>query len=294
MYHERGENEGISLASLKLYLSGIRSASIDRGFSWLLDGDPVCSRTLRSLKRRYGCPEKALKVPLSFSLLIRLFSLLPGWPRSHAMCHDDRLFVSASLIATAGFLRGGEFFSSAKSCRPVLGFRDVAIRSVDSRLSVVVSIPSPKARWWLKSQDVVCFPPSSSFDGDASLSPAIWWIWYSSLADPPLPPDGPAFVRADGSPLSRSWMVGQAASLLARSGAFLVDPSGRPLRVLASSWRAGGVASARLAGVSDAVIMSMGRWSSSAWLNYSVPNTSDIPKASDAMWIAAAAEARPR
>ena len=94
------EARWISLASLKLYLSGIRSASIDRGFSWLLDGDPVCSRTLRSLKRRYGCPEKALKVPLSFSLLIRLFSLLPGWPRSQAMCHDDRLFVSACVFVS--------------------------------------------------------------------------------------------------------------------------------------------------------------------------------------------------
>ena len=174
----------ISLPSLKLYRSGIRSASIDSGHPWLLDGDPTCARALRSVKRRYGCPEKALKVPLSFSLLIRIFNLLPGWPIARAMSHDDRLFVAASLIATAGFLRGGEFLHSVKSCRPVLLARAIALRSVEGRLCAVISIPSPKARWWSKSQDAVCFPPPELPDSP-SLSPALWWHRYSSLAVPP-------------------------------------------------------------------------------------------------------------
>ena len=287
------EARWVSIPSLKVYLSGIRSASIDLGCPWVLDCDPLCARTLRALKRRYGCPEKALKLPLSFSLLIRLFSLLPGWPRAHAMAHDDRLFVAASLIATAGVLRGGEFLASAKSCRPILRARDIAVRLVDGRLSVVVSINSPKARWWLMSQVVVCFSPPAPL-GSVSLSPAVWWLWYSSLAVPPLGHDGPACVLADGSALSRNSMVVRASSLVSISSLRFVDSSGRPLRVLASSWRAGGVASARLAGVSDATIMSLGRWSSSAWLNYSIPDPADLPKASDAMWDAAVAEARPR
>ena len=287
------EARWVSLLSLKLYLSGIRSASIDNGFPWLLDGDPLCARALRAMKRRYGCPEKTLKVPLSFALLIRLFRLLPGWPCAQDMSHDDRLFVSASLIASTGFLRGGEFLSSARSCRPILRAQDVALRSIEGRLCAVVSIRSPKARWWVKSQDVVCFPPPASSD-PGSPSPALWWHQYFSLSVPPLAEEGPAFVLADGSTLSRNVMVRKTSSLVCKAELHLVDPSGRPLKVLASSWRAGGVASARLAGVSDATIMSMGRWSSSAWLNYSVPIATEIPRASDAMWNAAVPEARLR
>ena len=78
------EARWVSLPSLWLYLSGIRSASSDIGYPWLLDDNPLCARALRARLRRFGCPEKSLKVPLPFALLIRLFELLPGWPRAHA------------------------------------------------------------------------------------------------------------------------------------------------------------------------------------------------------------------
>ena len=280
----------ISLPSLKLYLSAIKSASVDAGFAWTLDGNVMCARTLRGLKKQFGCPDKALKLPLSFSLLIRLFRLLPGWPRARLLSHDDRLFVTASLIGTTGFLRGGEFLCSQKSSRPVLKATDISTKLVAGRLAVVVAVAVPKARWWIRSQDVFCFPPNSSFETGESLSVASWWFWFRDLSPFYLPADGPAFVCSDGSVLSRDWLVDRTKELLSRTDVLLIDSTGRPLRVLASSWRAGGVASAKEAGVSDATIKAMGRWSSNAWLHYSLPSRAEIPSASDLMWAAALGE----
>ena len=231
-------------------------------------------------------------MPLSFALLIRLFRLLPGWPRARLLSHDDRLFVTASLLGTAGFLRGGEFLTSAKSSRPVLKGKHISTRIIGGRLTVVVSVAVPKARWWVLSQDVFCVSPVFSFDDVESLSAATWWSWYKRLAPFPLEDEGAAFVRLNGTVLSRSWMVERTEGLLNAAGVIRVDSSGRPLVVMASSWRAGGVASARQAGVSDATIKTMGRWSSAAWLRYSVPSLTDIPTASDLMWKVAVEASR--
>ena len=59
--------------------------------------------------------------------------------------------------------------------------------------------------------------------------------------------------------------------------------------MLASSWRAGGVQSAKEAGVSDAVTMTLGRWSSSAWTDYAFSSADALCEASTDLWSAAVA-----
>ena len=67
----------------------------------------------------------------------------------------------------------------------------------------------------------------------------------------------------------------------------VIDKTGKPVPVRASSWRAGGVASAKAAGISDALIMAMGRWSSNAWTSYSFSSLQDLQGAVGSMRRAA-------
>ena len=273
----------IKISSLKGYLSGVRSAQIDRGYNWVLQGNPTCARALRFVKRKYGSPEKAMKIPISLGTLLRMCELIPGWPIPELVSHDDRLFIAASCIGTMGFLRGGEFLTSSKSSRPLLLFKQVQIKRVADRPTVVVSIAHPKAKWWLTSQDVLCVAPSS----DALLNPVAWLSAYRILSPVPFHDDRAAFLLEDGSPLSRNWMVKKTEDLLRAAKIDLQDARGAPVKVLASSWRAGGVQSAKEANLSDATIMSLGRWKSNAWTNYSFDSISSLQAAGRSMWEAA-------
>ena len=274
----------ITVQSLKAYLSGIKASSLDAGHKWTLDGDYMVRRTLRSLKRKWGMAGKAMKVPLSLSTLRRMFAVLHGWPTPEDMCHNDRLFVAASLIGTIGFLRGGEFLMVAgKGARPLLKGAQVVIKLMGGAMAVVVSVVQPKARWWLRSVDVPCFVPESG----GWMDPVFWLQSYRDLSTVRLAAHLPAFLMGSGQPLSRAWMVDRSVFLLRMANINVIDKTGKPVPVRASSWRAGGVASAKPAGISDALIMAMGRWSSNAWTSYSFSSLQDLQGAVGSMRRAA-------
>ena len=145
---------------------------------------------------------------------------------------------------------------------------------------ICVSVRQPKSRWWLGDARVLCFDPAPT----CLLNPSFWMRSYLSLAIAPLRPSGPAFCMEDGSPLLKSWMIRRTKALLALAGIALVDIHGAAVPVRASSWRAGGVQSAREANVSDGVIMAMGRWTSVAWMNYLFSSRHDLRRAAGGMW----------
>jgi hypothetical protein len=277
----------ISVPSLKVYLSGIKYGQGCHGSLWTLDGDERLRRMLRWVKKRYGSAGKATKVPLSLRLLSRIFSFIPGWPSLRRMSHDDRVYVAASVVATLGFLRGGEFTWSKGSCRRMLLGADLQVISSLGSPAVRVSIPRPKTRWWLPSVSVTCFQPASG----CFLDPA--WLVNGmrnlAPAGASMGPSDAAFRMTNGAPLSRSVAVTRTTELMTAANVQLLDHRGEPMDVKAASWRAGGVASAKEAGLSDAVIMEMGRWTSPAWLHYSVTNLHDVRDAMRSMWVAACA-----
>jgi hypothetical protein len=71
-------------------------------------------------------------------------------------------------------------------------------------------------------------------------------------------PEGPAFVTADRKALSKVWMLRRTSALLRAAGILLFGSLGRAVSLRSSSWRCGGVESAKAAGISDSLIMSMG------------------------------------
>jgi hypothetical protein len=209
-------------------------------------------------------------------------------PSLRRMFHDDRVYVAVSVVATLGFLRGGEFtWSKGSCCRMLLGADLQVISSLGSP-AVSVSIPRPKTRWWLPSVSVTCFQPAPG----CFLDPA--WLVNSMRNLAPTgawmgPSDAHSVILTNGAPLSRSVAVTRTTELMTAANVQLLDHRGEPIDVKAVSWRAGGVASAKEVGLSDAVIMEMGRWTSPAWLHYSVTDIHDVRDAMRSMWVAACA-----
>lgn len=273
----------ISVPSLKVYLASVKDAQGTLGFPWKISGNELVRRSLRFVKRKYGIPGKASKIPISLAILRRIFVFLPGWPTFATMSHDDRLFATASMIAVSAFLRGGEFLASSDSGRRILRSTDVTISKIAGAPAVVVGIPQPKARWWLDRVFVPCFPVDAAGDFDV----VRMLRSYRALSSVPLSAHGPAFVMSSGDALSKVFMLRRTSELLSMANIVIVDDIGQEVRMKASSWRAGGVRSAIDAGIPQPTIMALGRWKSLAWASYLLLNSSDLRGAALAMWKAA-------
>jgi hypothetical protein len=271
----------LKMTSLSMYMAGVRDCSILLGHGWHLAGNEMVRRSLRYLKRKYPAKPKALKLPVTVAILSRILPLLAGWPDMAAMSPDDRTFACASVTAVAGFLRGGEFLASRKSVRPVLAAKDMAVKLIDGRRALVVSIPQPKAAWWMTHQSVPCF----QITPDDTFCPVRLWEEYSARC-PGFSPKGPAFILR-GKPLTRDYMVSRTGALMVIAQVSFVDRSGAPMCVKAASWRSGGACSATSAGVPVPYIMILGRWSSSAWENYILQAPLCLQGSARSMWAAA-------
>lgn len=273
--------------SLRVYLAALQYTQLLRGLPWSLSGDPCVRAAVRWVKRNFPVSSlKGAKFPVTLSVLRKVLPALPGWPVLGALCHEDRLFAVANLLAVFGYLRGGEFLSSRSGSRPILRIAMVYVRRAP--LSVVLSIPQPKNCWWVPDVDVPVF----ALPGDP-FCPVSLWRSYLALSPAVLRAGGlgasaasllPAFHSADGSALSRDALVRRLGSLCRVAGVPMVDESGRALPLKMASWRAGAVRSAKDAGVGEAFIMPMGRWSSSAWRFYLLQTQVDLQGASLEMW----------
>ena len=125
------------------------------------------------------------------------------------------------------------------------------------------------------------------------MDPVYWLQEYRRLSLVPLSDEMPAFQMGDGKALSRDYMVSRSSHFLSLAGIAIIDRTGAKVNVKASSWRAGGVESAKLANISDSLIMTMGRWTSIAWTSYSFASLRDLQLSAGSMWKAAQ-EVRPR
>ena len=268
----------VQIQSVGTYTSGVRDASILEGHPWHMTGDEYVYRTMRYLKYKHPKTPKGAKVPITVAMLHKILPLLPGWPDMSRMSEENRVFAAASVMAVSGFLRGGEFLTSKKSDRPTLMGRDVNMRPVGDRDAAVVRVPQPKTKPWLKSVSVPCFQNLQ----DDAYCPVRLYEEYSGRC-PGFKQDGPAFLLY-GKALDRDFMVAKTTSLMVLAGISFVDLRGDPMDVRAASWRSGAVCTAVKAGVSAPNIMSLGRWSSTAYLNYLLQAAPDLQGSATMMW----------
>jgi hypothetical protein len=268
----------IKPSSIRMYITGVAHFHPLMGFEWTLRHSEAIRRTMRFIRREFPEKGKASKVPVSLRLLRLLFPQLPGWPKLMCMSQDDRVFVVASLLAVLGFLRGGEFLVSPNSNRPRLDMKDIEISST-GYLSIFIG--QPKTAWWLEGVSVPLFPNT----GDHCFCPVQRWREYVQL----LPTSraaasAPAFRLQSGKPLHKAWMLERTLDLMNKASVQFRDEQGQRIPLKAASWRAGGVRSALDAGISDQMIMRLGRWKTIAWSHYLFHSMSDMRGAALRMW----------
>jgi hypothetical protein len=248
-------------ATVAKYLSGVRHMHLLNGFDWSLSTNPIVQMTLRSLRKRYRSNPKFQKVPLCLGTLLTMCRVMPGWPSPSMLSFNDLLFATASSIAFAAGLRGGEFFTYPRSSRPLLRGKDISPVSNAGVDFLIIDVPKPKNRPFARSARTFAsgslhlqeFHPSFLLDAYRSRARSLGLNVRKKSA---------AFQFVDGSPLSRDFMVSHAESLREKAGLSLLNAKGKPVLIFAASWRAGYVLSAQSAGVSSKTIRATGRWDS--------------------------------
>jgi hypothetical protein len=249
----------ISVAAVLKYISGIRDYQLSIGLPWPILSWYKLKQCLRFLRKKYGYASPGVKRPITVSM-VNAFASIADLSR-----HEDRLFLAASSMAVYSFWRAGEF-TSRIGCPHRLLQRHFSWSP--GRKSCKVLLGPTKTKLWCMDTT------TTTFHTGARISPTACMTQYFNGTPRHLrSPDLPLFVQLDGSAVSLEWMKLKTASFLTAlnldSGSFT-----------GSSWRCGGAVSAREAGISDSVIMSMGRWRSSAYLAYLPVSEENLAEAS--------------
>jgi hypothetical protein len=248
-------------ATVAKYLSGVRHTHLLNGYDWTLSVNPLVQMTLRGLRKRYRADPKFQKVPLCLGTLLSMCRVMPGWPSASKMSFNDLLFATASSVAFAAGLRGGEFFTYPRSSRPLLRGKDISPVTSAGVDFLIVDVPKPKNRPFARSARTFA-------SGSMQLKefhPFFLLAAYRARAHSRglrVLGKSAAFQFVDGSPLTRDFMVNHAETLRNKAGLSLINVKGKPVLIFAASWRAGYVLSAHSAGVTSDTIRKTGRWDS--------------------------------
>jgi hypothetical protein len=264
--------------TISKYISGIRFSHLTCGFTWPHQDSPLLKMTMASLRKKWPEDDKLAKVPLSLDMLLIFCRAMKGWPNLAALSFRDLVWATASACAFFGALRGGEFFTYPKNLRPPLMASDLKVVASPLERYIRVNIRAPKTRQWLRSEPSFAGSPGEAHELDLV---RLYTFMCSERARLyPQKNPYPAFSLADGSPVSRTFMVGHANALRKESGIQIFDTEGNTIPIAAASWRAGYVASARHARVDAATIRAVGRWASASGpMPYSVDSTASIQAA---------------
>jgi hypothetical protein len=179
-------------------------------------------------------------------------------------------------------MRGGEAFVNSKKTRAMLtrGMLELDMVRLEEKKveGLVINIPQAKMTPHFVSDPVTIFrtPEAGPFD-----AVGLWKAYLSRC--PTYTADQPAFQRENGQPMGQLDMINRTNKLIRQAGIPLVDSTGKPAKICAASWRAGGVRSAMDARVNEYTIMAYGRWTSRAWKSYMETVPLDLWHASQMM-----------
>ena len=248
-------SQGVKHQSAKSYLSAVRHAQITAGFQ-----DPFrnadLSRlecVLKGLKRQQACQGTPAKTRLPITPDI-LRSLKQLWDPS-ASNQDVAMLWAACTLGFFGFLRCGEFTCPSRqaydpSCH--LSLEDVAIDSPTTPSIMRVTLKQSKTDPFRQGVDIFLGATKNP------LCPVMAMLAYLAIRGSAA---GPLFIRSNGSPLTRSFLVDSLKTALSQCG---IDPA----KYNGHSFRIGAATTAAACGIPDATIKMLGRWQSSAYSLY--------------------------
>ena len=248
--------EGLSLSTIKSYLSAIRNLLINGGFPDHQLYTPRVELVIRGIKRSkvYSKDAHRSRLPITPAILSQLKR---AWS-THPISPDCRMLWAAACIGFFGFLRCAEFtvptVTSFDPCKH-LTLDDVSVSHSHSQSTVTtiaIHIKVSKTDQFGKGFHIYLARTG------ASLCPVSALLDYLSVRGTN---KGPLFLLANGQPLTRSILVAKVRSALSTSGMDADKYSGH-------SFRFGAATTALRAGISDAKIKMLGRWESTAYQLY--------------------------
>jgi integrase len=240
----------VSVATIKTYLAGLRSAHVDLGFTALDDSfhHPMLQRVVAGIRKFRGEAKVQEREPLTRDLLLRVLSLFDTSSQYGATLH------ASFCLAFAGFLRIGEFtYSQTDLTDPEFDRWHITRGSVTLHKDhMELSLPSSKTDPFRRGVLLTI----AAADDDAcpvrSLRRLLERYPTSSLS-------APLFFTSPTQCFTRDFVIDTLREQLRKLG---IDGhySGHSFRRGAATW-------ARIAGLSEEIML-LGRWKSDSWRLY--------------------------
>ena len=236
-------NAGLAVSSIRVYLAGLRSWSIDMGLPPPELYTPQLAQAIKCLDRHYT-PLQA--PPILHHHLLSIFS--------RASFNKDN-FMSLSALSLAYFacLRPSEYLATRGTAPPPTRAHVTFSRDF---LALDFTVPRSKTN---PKGFVVHLGCSHSPICPVCLIRALLSLY-------PAPPSAPLFTSINNHPLSYSYLTNKLHSFLSMTG---IHPAPYTLHSL----RAGAATTAAAAGCSEDQIQKLGRWSSTCYRRYIRPST---------------------
>ena len=237
----------LSSASIKIFLSAVRSLHIDLGF---LDPSVDClqlQRVLRGIRRTQGSTGPS-RLPITDHHMLIIHNSLSFAIQDHVM------FWAASTLAYFGFLRSAEFTApclSAFNPNIHLTVDDIAVDSHTSPSCLQLTIKGSKTDPFRKG---CCLYIGLGRPPLCALSAIMHYLPLGGQSP------GPLFLLSNGQPLSRTLLTQWLKDVFATAG---IQGS-----FSSHSFRICAVTVAARMGVPDHLIQAMGRWNSDAYKLY--------------------------
>lgn len=247
--------EGLAHRSIKSYLSALRYLQIELlGTDPNINGMLVLSYVLQGIKRNQassGSYSPRSRLPITSNVMR---ALKRGW-ELNGVTFNNTMLWAAACCCFFGFLRSGEATVPSQSAYDPsvhLSLADVSVDSQTNPQTVILRIKASKTDQYRIGVNI--FFGRTNND----LCPVAAVLSYISRRGTT---DGPLFHFENGSPLTRDAFVKEVRSALRLAGVDAEHYSGH-------SFRIGAATSAAAAGLEDAVIKILGRWQSTAYLQY--------------------------
>lgn len=259
----------LAFTTIKLYVSGIKFAYMQAGFSNPFhhnDGTPFARLLLicRAI-RKVQPPRMPTRLPITSNILEIILSVLGQGVFSP---FTDIMLQCACSVAFYGFLRCGEFTTRQLPFNPDLGLCIGDVSLLQNKVSV--TLKSSKTDPFRKGVTIHVFRNHSSCPVSAMSK-----YLRVRLHDHYLPSD-PLFVCANGTPLTRNFFISCLKILLEKAG---INPSSYS----GHSFRLGAATTAAACSIEDHLIKTLGRWSSDSYCRYIKVSDAQLERAQLAM-----------
>lgn len=247
-------DQGLAPQTIRSYLSAVRNTQISLGFPDPRDHSslPILKRVQAGIQRvrSLGGPSARLRLPITAKVMGRIRAHLEVADIAH-----KELMWAICCTAFFGFFRLGELLPEAKAkVDPAVSLMwgDVAVDGRDKPTMVRVHLKRSKCDQFGAGANIVLGATGQP------LCPVTAILRYIQARGPS---PGVFFRKSPSEPVLKPWFVDQLRDVLAAVGLPRHQYAGH-------SFRIGAATTAAMAGVEDSTIQTLGRWHSSAYLQY--------------------------